>query len=239
MLTRGFSVAYLVRRRYHHLAEKIGDRKTKCGGVNITRTANQPASHLRHTLPDPALMARQTPTRAPGEGLPGAEIWKSRPVGTKKGDTAHARSGSGACEKVTCGLHGMAGAGAGASYKADRIGRQQGKRGRARTWRRPRFSRDRKERGDYTRGPLASIWLGQHSSGQRCSGSATRSLANVGSQLERGFVVSQCHRLHTWGVILRSLKYSSSWAMCWQNIVVEGRVESSREGRRGRTPGAT
>lgn len=51
--------------------------------------------------------------------------------------------------------------------------------------------------------------------------------------------MSQRHRLHTWGVILRSLKYGSSWAMCWQNIVVEGRVESSREGRRGRTPGAT
>lgn len=127
----------------------------------------------------------------------------------------------------------------GASYKADRIGRQQGKGGRERTWRWLRFSRDRKERGNYTLGPLASIWLGQHFSGWRWSGSAARSLACVGSQLERGFVMSQCHLPHTWGAILRSLKYSSSWAMCWQDIVVQGRMESSREGRRVRTPGAT
>lgn len=35
------------------------------------------------------------------------------------------------------------------------------------------------------------------------------------------------------GDISTSLRCRASWAMCWQNIVVEGRVESSREGGTG------
>lgn len=46
--------------------------------------------------------------------------------------------------------------------------------------------------------------------------------------------MSQCHRARIWGDIRQSLRYGTSWAMCWPNIVFKERVKRSRKKERAR-----